>query len=76
MPEPITWRLDKIGYEPPQKKWMDSPAMKESIQQSRKKLVQAGILDKAILNKAPGAYAASEKGDNSWAQLMAGKLIK
>ena len=75
LPEPIAWRVDKIGYEPPQKQWMDGPAIKENIMESRKKLVSVGILDKSILNKKPGAYAASEKGDNSWAHLMAGKLI-
>lgn len=75
LPPQIAWRVDKIGYEPPQKKWMESAAMKESIFASRQKLVKAGILNKKILNQAPSAYGANEKGDNSWAQLMAGKLI-
>ncbi|MDB5203113.1 MAG: hypothetical protein JWQ27_2522 [Ferruginibacter sp.] len=76
LPKEISWRVDKIGYEPPQKKWMDSPAMKDSIMASREKLVQQGFLDKRTLDKAPGAYGANEKGDNSWGHLMAGKLIK
>ena len=75
LPSEIAWRVDKIGYEPPQKKWMESAAMKESIFASRQKLVKAGILDKKILDRVPGAYASNEKGDNSWAQLMAGKMI-
>lgn len=75
LPKPIAWRIDKIGYEPPQKQWMANPAMKESIMESRKKLVSAGILNKSILNNSPGAYASNEKGDNSWSQLMAGKLL-
>lgn len=76
LPEKIAWRVDKIGYEPPQKKWMESDAMKESIVASREKLVKNGILDKSILNKTPGSHGANEKGDNSWTHLMAGKLIK
>ena len=75
LPPSIAWRLDKIGYEPPQKQWLNGSSIKESIMESRKKLVAEGILDKSILNKTPGAYAASEKGDNSWAHLMAGKLL-
>ena len=75
LPKEIAWRVDKIGYEPPQKKWMEGPAIKENIMESRKKLVSAGIMDKSILNKIPEAAASNEKGDNSWAHLMAGKLF-
>lgn len=75
LPEAIAWRVDKIGYEPPQKKWMEGVAMKENIMEARKKLVKEGILNKKILEKPPLAYGSLEKGDNSWAHLMAGKLM-
>ena len=75
LPPKICWRIDKIGYEPPQKKWMESKAMKESIRHSREKLVSHGILDNKILDKPIGAYSSNEKGDNSWAHLMAGKMF-
>lgn len=75
LPNKICWRLDKIGYEPPQKKWMENTVIKDRIIQSRKKLVNAGILDKHILNKMPGENSAREKGDSSWKHLMAGYLI-
>lgn len=31
LPESICWRVDKVGYEPPQKKWMDSPHMMDEV---------------------------------------------
>lgn len=75
LPPGICRRTDKIGYEPPQKKWMEGKAMKESIRHSREKLVHHGILDNKILDKPIGAHSANEKGDNSWAHLMAGKML-
>ncbi len=75
LPKNICWRLDKIGYEPPQKKWLQNIAVKEQIIESRKKLVSDGILNKQILKKTPGEYSSREKGDKSWEHLMAGYLI-
>ena len=34
LPKEITWRVDKIGYEPPQKKWMENPIMKDLVNES------------------------------------------
>ncbi|RYY13362.1 MAG: asparagine synthase (glutamine-hydrolyzing), partial [Chitinophagaceae bacterium] len=38
LPEQIAWRKDKIGFEPPQKIWMEMPAMQERIHESKKQL--------------------------------------
>lgn len=76
LPKKICWRTDKIGYEPPQKKWMEIKAIKDRIIQSRKKLVSAGILDKRILKKVPAANSATEKSDKSWEHFMAAYIIK
>lgn len=75
MPEEITWRVDKIGYEPPQKKWMESDTVREIIQENKRVLVKAGILDKDILNKPVVSVATSAVGINSWAIWQAGELI-
>jgi asparagine synthase (glutamine-hydrolysing) len=75
LPAPICWRLDKIGYEPPQKKWMENTVVMEKIIESRKTLVSAGILNKSILGKKPKANSAREKGDKSWEHLMAANLL-
>lgn len=75
LPAEICWRTDKIGYEPPQKKWMESKRMIEILNEKRKVLVEKNILDKSVLNKEIKPGVAMEAGDNSWKILMAGKLI-
>jgi asparagine synthase (glutamine-hydrolysing) len=37
LPQSITWRVDKIGYEPPQKSWMENDKIKEIISEQRSK---------------------------------------
>jgi asparagine synthase (glutamine-hydrolysing) len=34
LPKEIAWRKDKIGYEPPQEQWLNSPGFKEYLAQS------------------------------------------
>jgi asparagine synthase (glutamine-hydrolysing) len=46
LPKEITWRSDKIGYEPPQKKWMLSPKVKELVYSSISELEKQGIVNK------------------------------
>lgn len=75
LPNEITWRVDKIGYEPPQKQWMQTLEVKEIIHERRKQLVGLGILDKAILSRdIDPAGAHGKDGDNSWRLWMAAKL--
>jgi asparagine synthase (glutamine-hydrolysing) len=31
LPAEIVWRKDKVGFEPPQKKWMQNPTLQEMI---------------------------------------------
>lgn len=35
LPESICWRVDKIGYEPPQKNWMNTEFFKQRINKAR-----------------------------------------
>ncbi|MBS1742096.1 MAG: asparagine synthase (glutamine-hydrolyzing) [Bacteroidetes bacterium] len=72
LPESIAWRVDKIGYEPPEKQWMKSAAMRDFILNSRRELVKAGILNKKIFSKTTG----EEETCNGWAEMMVGKLIE
>jgi asparagine synthase (glutamine-hydrolysing) len=75
LPSEITWRKDKIGYEPPQKDWMENGVIKERIVEGRKKLVREGILDKRVLGedvKAVAAVGASK--ENTWKHWMAANL--
>lgn len=76
LPTEITWRVDKIGYEPPQKKWMNRSDVKDQILRTKKALVQEGILDKSEIDKPINAVAAGAGGLNDWNCWMAGKLIE
>ena len=76
LPEEILWRPDKIGYEPPQKIWMQNETLREYVHEAKKALVKEKILKPSSLNKKTqplGAYAA----DNfDWRYLIAAGCIK
>ena len=75
LPESITWRKDKVGFEPPQQLWMRHPMWQEAIREARKKLVDEKILKENILSKPVipmGSYAA----DNfDWRYLSAAAFL-
>lgn len=62
LPEEIVWRKDKIGFEPPQKKWMEDKSVQDAIMESKKKLMLHHILKPAAAEKKikpHDAYAAN-----------------
>lgn len=75
LPAEITWRKDKIGYEPPQKNWMSDPYFKDLIYQGKQVLYQQHILTKKAASEEPKAANANEIGDNSWYFLVTSKLF-
>lgn len=75
LPKEIAWRVDKIGYEPPQKKWMNRSEVKERILESKKVLVKSGILTKEEGEKEIVAEQANAQGLSNWNCWMAGKLL-
>lgn len=76
LPQEICWRKDKIGYEPPQKNWLEHAVMKEKIMESRRILVHEGILNPKVMNRAPEAHGVNEYGLLGWGTLMAGLTFK
>ena len=46
LPKDITWRVDKIGYEPPQSRWMENKEIKDLIASSIIDLEKEGIVNK------------------------------
>ena len=70
LPSAIVWRRDKIGYEPPQRLWMQDPMLQEYIHEARRKLVKADILAPGVLDKKiqPQDAHAAENGD--WRYLV------
>ncbi len=76
MPPEITWRKDKIGYEPPQKSWMDHPQIHENIVTARESMVQMGILSPKVLNRKIESEESNISRGNNWRLLMCGHLLE
>jgi asparagine synthase (glutamine-hydrolysing) len=73
MPSEIAWRVDKIGYEPPQQNWLTQKNVKEQIQSCRQKLANENILDKKFVAKTADSEATYLT--NAWCHWMAGEII-
>ena len=75
LPPAIGWRKDKIGFEPPQKKWMETKTMQECLREAKISLVKKHVLDPLVLdkkNQPQDAYAA----DNfDWRYLVAAAFV-
>jgi asparagine synthase (glutamine-hydrolysing) len=76
LPAEITWRRDKVGFEPPQKQWMEQPAVKEAIHESKRKLVEEKVLKPDVLNKSAIAKAAHEGDNYDWRYLSSSSLFR
>jgi asparagine synthase (glutamine-hydrolysing) len=76
LPSTIVWRKDKIGFEPPQKNWMEQPAMQEAIRSAKRKLVEERILKPAVLDKKIRPMAAYEADNYDWRYFSAATLFQ
>ncbi|MBC7948372.1 MAG: asparagine synthase (glutamine-hydrolyzing) [Chitinophagaceae bacterium] len=75
LPSEITWRKDKVGFEPPQKEWMEDPRVREMVQEARRKLVDQRILRSGILEKPLSANNAHEGNNYDWRYLAAAAFL-
>lgn len=75
LPGEIVWRKDKVGFEPPQKQWMQEPALQEYIREAKQKLISAGILTKKTIDKKIEPKAAYEDKSYDWRYLCAAHII-
>lgn len=75
LPNDITWRTDKTGFEPPQAKWMTDPLWQEFAQESRQKLVNNGILNASVLHKKNQPLTAYAADNFDWRYLVAGSFM-
>jgi len=69
LPKEIVWRKDKIGFEPPQKQWMQDTRVIDMIHEARKKLVTEKILKPGILDLPTSANASHEADTYDWRYL-------
>lgn len=74
LPTQIVWRTDKIGFEPPQKEWMQNQQVQEMIMASKEKLVSQRILNASVLNKKIQPQESHAADNVDWWSLSAGLL--
>jgi asparagine synthase (glutamine-hydrolysing) len=65
LPQSICWRVDKIGYEPPQKKWIQSDIYKSAIEKTAKTM---GI---KLFDESNVSHAFTQE----WRLLMTSKYL-
>ncbi|HNL83176.1 MAG TPA: asparagine synthase C-terminal domain-containing protein [Chitinophagaceae bacterium] len=75
LPQNIVWRKDKIGFEPPQKLWMENKKMEELLMQAKFNLAKAGILKKQVIDLKLTNTNAHEVNNYNWWFLCMGNLI-
>ena len=74
LPPEINRRKDKIGYEPPQKNWMENKEVKEKIHVSKEVLFKKNIISKREYDRKITADGVLEN-NKSWALWMGGILF-
>ena len=75
LPDEIVWRKEKVGFEPPQKNWMEETAVQDYMHEAKKKLANAGILTKAAVDKKIEPLAAHADKNYNWRYLCAAQII-
>jgi asparagine synthase (glutamine-hydrolysing) len=69
LPPEIVWRKNKIGFEPPQKAWMQDKRVQDMIHESRKKLVKEKILNPEMLKRPVVNAGSHEDISSDWRYL-------
>ncbi|MBS1933432.1 MAG: asparagine synthase (glutamine-hydrolyzing) [Bacteroidetes bacterium] len=75
LPEEITRRKDKIGYEPPQKLWMENKTLQEYLHEAKKKLITQHILKPEVLNKKNQPLDAHAADNFDWRYIVAAAFV-
>lgn len=75
LPDEIVWKKEKIGFEPPQKKWMEEPVMADFIHEAKRKLVSKGIVKKEVMEKKSKPSEAYERNSFDWRYLCANEMF-
>jgi asparagine synthase (glutamine-hydrolysing) len=75
LPADITWRKDKIGFEPPQQQWMQQKGMQDFVIAAKQKLVDEKILTPSALNESISANTAHAADNYDWRYLSAASIF-
>ena len=71
LPSEIVWRKDKVGFEPPQKAWMQDKRIMEKIQESKEILIREKILRPEVIGKKIQPHEAHAADNEDWRWLIA-----
>ncbi len=75
LPEKILWNPEKIGFETPQKKWMEDKGVQELIQASKQKLVNEKILRPSVMNKEIVPSNVHDAASTDWRYLSLAQIL-
>ncbi|MEP6844432.1 MAG: asparagine synthase (glutamine-hydrolyzing) [Panacibacter sp.] len=75
LPKEIVWRKGKVGFEPPQKEWMQNKQVQEMIIESRRKLVKEKVLQPTVIDAPLQPKAAHDAGNFDWRYLCASTIF-
>lgn len=75
LPDTITWRKDKTGFEPPQQSWMQDKRVQDMIYEARKKLATEGILTKEVIARPIQASGSHVINPYDWRYLAAASWL-
>jgi asparagine synthase (glutamine-hydrolysing) len=76
LPASIAWRKDKVGFEPPQRLWMENSQVQSEIRKAKEVLVQQEILRPAVLHKKIQPHGSHEAENREWKYWSAAYLFR
>ena len=75
LPDEITWRADKVGFEPPQKQWMQNNKVQDAIHEAKRILVNKKILNPQALDKPVKASDGYVADNFDWRYLTVANIL-
>jgi asparagine synthase (glutamine-hydrolysing) len=72
LPGEIVTEKNKVGFEPPQKKWMSDPKMLSKIAEAEDNLIRQGVLRRVEGSAERKAHGAYDRNTRTWRTLIAG----
>lgn len=75
LPHSIVWRTAKVGFEPPQRQWMDSPVVSDYVFEAKQKLVEEKMLKPQVLQKKVRDLPAHAAFNYDWRYLCVAGLL-
>lgn len=76
LPDSITWRKDKTGFEPPQQSWMQDKRVQEMIHAAKSKLWLNHVLTLETVNRPIQASGSHQINPYDWRYLAAASYLK